>query len=211
MVPPKEPEPALAAPGVEGLLAGPKSPISGPRSSRRSRNRSFSHVHVELDLAPKPYDPTGVPVLEKLVGLLTERKIVEKGNLILLAAATLHALSARRFRRVDTWEISPGGGLPAPPPGTDSADSEPVGDLLEALQSGAWSAVGKANTFSAHLSDLAGAQVEVVVRRVHREGRHALTLDLRGTWTQTTVDELKGSLSNRLPVERWTVTKVQYA
>src|SRR5580693_1847460 len=109
MVPPKEPEPALAAPGVEGLLAGPKSPISGPRSSRRSRNRSFSHVHVEVDLAPKPYDPTGVPVLEKLVGLLTERKIVEKGNLILLAAATLHALSARRFRRVDTWEISPGG------------------------------------------------------------------------------------------------------
>jgi hypothetical protein len=211
MVPPKEAEPALAAPGVGELLATPHPAISGPRSNRRRRSRSYSHVHLELDLAPVPPDPAGVPPLEQLAGFLSEKKIVEKGTLIMLAAATLHALAARQFRRVDHWEVSPGGWLPPPPPGKDPEAAEPVGDLLTTLESGAWSSVGSARSFSARLSGLSGARVDVTVRRVHREHRHAVSIDLWGLWTKAEVQELEGSISTRLPVVRSEMTKYQYA
>jgi hypothetical protein len=210
MVPPREPEPALAAPGIGELLSTPKQTISGPRSNRRSRNRPYSHVHLEVDLAPKPPNPAGVPPLEQVAGFLNEKKIVERGTLIMMAAATLHALSARRFRRVDHWEISPGGWLPPPKPGTDPDASEPVGDLLAALESGAWSSGGSSRSFSARLSDLSGARVDVTVRRVHRERRHALTIDLWGSWTKESIQDLVGSISTRLPVIRSRMTKFQY-
>ncbi|MCI4325972.1 MAG: hypothetical protein L3K00_08910 [Thermoplasmata archaeon] len=154
-------------------------------------------------------DPTGVPVLERLAESLNANKIVEKGSLIVLAAGTLHALSARRFRRVDHWEISPGGWLPPPSPGKEPDGEEPVGHLVKALESDAAASVGSARSFSARLSDLAGARVDVIVRRVHR-GNHALSLDLWGSWTQAAVDDLTGSLSARLPVTRTTMTKFQY-
>jgi len=210
MVPPKEAEPALSAPGVGELLSTPKQSGSGPRANRRRRDRSYSHVHLELDLAPEPLDPAGVPPLEQLAGFLREKRIEEQGNLVLMAAATLHALAARRFRRVDHWEVSPGGWLPPPLPGTDPDASEPVGELLTTLESGAWASVGSARSFSARLSDLSGARVDVTVRRVHRARRHALMMDLWGRWTKATVQDLVGSVSNRLPVVRSTMTKFQY-
>jgi hypothetical protein len=210
MVPPKEAEPGLAAPGIGELLSTPKQSISGPRSNRRRRNRPYSHVHLEVDLASEPPNPVGVPPLERLAGFLNEKKIVERGTLILMAAATLHALAARRFRRVDHWEVSPGGWLPPPRPGEDPDASEPVGDLLATLESGAWSSVDSARSFSARLSDLSGARVDVTVRRVHRERRHALMIDLWGSWTKGAVQDLEGSLSKRLPVIRSRMTKFQY-
>ena len=201
MTPGKEPEPALAAPGIEDLGTPRLRPGSGPRSSRRARNRSYRHVHLELDLAPGTPDPAGIPLLERLAALLRERRIVEKGTLVLMAAATLHALASQRFRRVDHWEVTPGGWLPPPRAGT-SPYSEPVGDLLTALESGAWPSVGSARTFAARLSDLSGARVDVVVRRIHRERRHALMLDLWGAWTPAAVKDLTGAISSRLPVVR---------
>ncbi|MCI4370729.1 MAG: hypothetical protein L3J81_05305, partial [Thermoplasmata archaeon] len=208
----KEPEPALAAPGLTGPFSIEQpSPLSGPRANRRARNRSYSHVHLEVDLDPKPKDPEGVPVLERLAGAVSERKIVEKGTLLVLAAATLHALSSRQFRRVDHWEVTPGGWLPPPSKGTDAVGREPVGDLLAALEGGAWDAVAKARAFSARLSDLQGNHVDVTVRRVHREHRHAMSLDLWGSWTKAKLTELEGSVAERLPVVRSTMTKFQYA
>lgn len=211
MVRPKEPEPALAAPGIGGpnSIEGPGG--SGPRSARRSRNRSYSHVHLEIDLDPKPKDPAGEAPLERLAEWLNAKKIVEQGTLIVLAAATLHALSSRRFRRVDQWEVSPGGWLPPPRPGKVPEAEEPVGHLLEALESDGGASVGSARSFSATLSDLAGGKVDVVVRRVHGSLGHALTLDLRGNWTPAAVKDLTGALSERLPVIRTTMTKFQYA
>ena len=211
MVPPKESEPALAAPGIGGpnSIEGPG--VSGPRSARRSRNRSYSHVHLEVDLAPEPKDPTGVAPLERLAEWLSAKQIVEQGTLIALAAATLHALSARKFRRIDQWEVSPGGWLPPPRPGKDPDAEEPVGHLLKSLESAPESSVGSARTFSASLSDLSGGKVDVVVRRVHGGHGHALTLDLRGDWTPAAVKDLTGALSERLPVLRSTMTKFQYA
>ena len=64
---------------------------------------------------------------------------------------------------------------------------------------------------SCALSDLSGGRVDVTVRRVHREHRHALSLDLWGTWTKATVQELEESISSPLPVVRTTMTKFMYA
>ena len=211
MAPLKESEPALSAPGLGELLATPGQSIQGPRSNRRRRDRPYSHVHVEMDLAPEPADPAGVPPLERLAALLREKKVVEHGNMILMAASTLHAFAARGFRRVDHWEVTPGGWLPLPTSGTVGKVAEPVGQLLSTLESGAWATVGTARSFSARLSDLSGARVDVTVRRIHRERRHALTMDLWGRWTKAAVQDLVGSLSSRLPVRRSTMTKYKYA
>jgi hypothetical protein len=206
----KEPEPALAAPGIGGpnSIEGPG--VSGPRSARRSRNRSYSHVHLEVDLAPEPKAPTGAAPLERLSEWLSSKKIVEQGTLIVLAAATLHALSARGFRRVEQWEVSPGGWLPPPRPGRDPEAEEPVGHLLKALEAADGSSIAAADTFSAGLSDHGGGHVDVIVRRVHSGRGHAMTLDLRGDWSPAAVKDLTGALSERLPVLRSTMTKFQY-
>jgi len=211
MTRPKEPVPALSAPGIGTANSLLKPPTTGPRSSRRHRNRPYSHVHLEIDLAPTPPAPGGDPLLERLAGFLKERQITEKGTLILLAGAALHALASRRFRRVDHWEVSPGGWLPPPRAGTDPESDEPVGHLLEALESDASAPVGSARSFSASLSDLSGGQVDLVVRRIHSERRHALSMDLRGSWTKETIEDLEGAVAQRLPVIHSTMTKFQYA
>jgi hypothetical protein len=211
MVPRREPEAALAAPGVENLLSTPPPSLSRSRSIRAHPNIPYSHVQLEFALASEPPVTAGAPLLERLARLVGERKIVERGGLIVLAGGALHALAARGFRRVDHWELSPGGWLPPPRPGTDPEVEEPVGHLLKALENGAWSSVGSARAFSARLSDFSGARADVVVRRVHRERRPALTIDLWGSWKKAAVRDVEGSIGERLPVVRSTMTKFRYA
>jgi hypothetical protein len=210
MTPPKEPEPALAAPGVGELLATPQPSISGPRVGRRARNRSYSHVRLEVELEVGAAIPAGDPLLERLLTFLAERKAVEQGTLIMLTAATLHALSAQRFRRVDHWESSPGGWLPPPGPEKSPDGEEPVGHLLATLERGAWTSVRSARSFSARLSDLSGARVDVTVRRLRGARGYSLTLNLWGSWTSATVRDLEGALASRLPVVHSTMTKFRY-
>jgi hypothetical protein len=209
MAPDKETEPALAAPGIGELLATPQPSLIGPRSLRRRRGRVFNHVQFEFDLAPTPTNSAGVPLLERLAQRLKERRIVEHGTLVQLAAATLHALSSQGFRRVDHWEIVPGGWLPLPAQLKDPGAQEPVGDLLELLESGAWSSIASARSFSARMSDFSGGRADVIVRRVHRL-RHALTLKLWRTMTKDQVEDLKEAIDKRLPVSRATMTRFGY-
>jgi hypothetical protein len=209
MAPEKETEPALAAPGLGELLATPQQSLTGPRSIRRRRGRVFNHVQLEFDLAPKPTNLAGAPLLERLAQRLKERRIVEKANLVQLAAATLHALSSQGFRRVDHWEIDPGGWLPLPAQLKHRDAEEPVGDLLNLLESGTWSSIALARSFSARMSDFSGGRADVVVRRVHRL-RHALTLKVWRTMTKGQVEDLKGAIDGRLPVARSTITRFGY-
>jgi hypothetical protein len=211
MTPPREPEPPLAAPGLEGPISIVQQPISGPRSNRRTRNRPYSHAHLEIDLAAVPNPTKGTPLLERLETLLSEKEIVETADLLRLTAETLHAFAASRFRWIDHWEVHPGGWLPLPERSTLREPEEPVGELLKAIESGRWAPVAEARTFSVRLSDRRGNRADVVVRRVHRQRRHALSIDLWGSWTKATVDAVTGSLSSRLPVSRSTLTKFQYA
>jgi hypothetical protein len=209
MVPEKDTEPALAAPGIGELLATPQQSLTGPRTLRRRRARVFNHVQIEFDLAPKPTNTAGAPLLERLALRLKERRIVEKGSLVQLSAATLHALSSEGFRRVDHWEIEPGGWLPLPTQPEDPGAEEPVGDLIKLLESGTWSSIASARSFSARMSDFSGGRADVIVRRVHRF-RHALTLKVWRTMTKGQVEDLKGAIDGRLPVSRSTLTRFGY-
>ncbi|MCI4323989.1 MAG: hypothetical protein L3K03_08270 [Thermoplasmata archaeon] len=203
---------ALAAPGLIGPVSIIKQPTDGPRSNRRARSRPFSHVHLEVDLLSGGESDAEPSRLERWRQLLSQKDVVESSDLVLLTVGTLHALSACRFRRVDHWEIVPGGWLP--PPTTHEPGrgvGEPVGLLLAALQTESGSSVSRARSFSVRLSDRGGNHVDVIIRHIHRERRHALSLDLWGLWTKATVGDLKGALSERLPVRETTQTKHQYA
>lgn len=211
MSPAKAPPVALVAPGLgsDNPLLGPTA--TGPRSARRARGRPLHHVHLEVDLAPTPPDPHGVGVLERLEEALKERQIVEPGTLLLLTGATLHALSAQGFRRVDHWEVVPGGWLPPPPVRARPGLAETVGHLLDGLQEDPASPIRKARSFRARISNLTGDRVDLTLRWVHRERRHALSLDLWGRWTPGEIDDLEGALAERLPIRRSTTTRFQYA
>jgi hypothetical protein len=209
MTPEKDSEPALAAPGIGELLATPKQLLTGPRSLRRRGARVFNHVQFEFDLASKPTYTAGVPLLERLARHLKERRIVERGTLVQLTAATLHALTSQGFRRVDHWEIEPGGWLPLPAPLKDPGAEEPVADLLELLESSTGSSIASARSFSARMSDFSGGRAEVIVRRVHRF-RHALTLKVWRTMTKGQVQDLRDAIDGRLPVSRSTMTRFGY-
>ncbi len=186
-------------------------PVSGPRSSRRALNRPYRHAHLGIDLSPDVVVKADAPLLLRLERALSEKKIVEAADLVRLAGGTLHALAARRFRQVDHWEVSPGGWLPLPTGKPRRGVAEPVGDLMAAVESNAGPSLAQARAFSARLSDEQGHRVDLVLRRVHRQRRHALSLDLHGVWTRETIRDLIGSLSERIPVARSTLTKFQYA
>jgi hypothetical protein len=210
VTPTRETEPALAAPGLERLLSTPATLLPGSRLKRRQRSRPYRHVHLEVDLAASMPDATAIPAMERLAALVKEQKVVERGTLLALSVATLHAMSARGFRRVDHWEIDPGGWI-APPRARGGSDTlEPVGELLDALESGIGSSIGLARSFSARLSDTAGNRADVTVRRVHRARRHSLMVDLWGTWTKPMVRDLEASLAQRLPVVRTSTTRFEY-
>jgi len=202
----------LSAPGLIGPRSILNPPWSGPRSNRRARNRSFSHAHLEVDLTASVPEPTDLPFWKRLEAVLAERKIVENPDLVWLTARTLHALATRQFRRVDHWEVAPGGWLP--PPELTSVrphDAEPVGQLLAALESDRGPALARARSFSLRVSDLHRNHADITVRRVHRQRRHALSVDLWGSWSQESISALVGALAERLPIARATMTKYQYA
>ncbi|MGA8276091.1 MAG: hypothetical protein WB789_02665 [Thermoplasmata archaeon] len=204
-------EPALAAPGLIGPISILNQPISGPRSNRRRKNRPFSHVHLELDLARTAGVPANAPAPGGLEEFLRGGKVVESADLLRLTGSTLHALSARGLRRVDHWEVSPGGWLPPPEVSTRPGKDETVGHLLKAIESKDGPSMAQARSFSVRLSGPGGKHVDAVVRRTHRGGRHSISLDLHGTWTREEVEGLKGAMADRLPVEHTEMTKFQYA
>jgi hypothetical protein len=201
----------LSAPDVIGPISIVNQPVSGPRSARRQKNRPYAHVHLEVQLKSDQIDPSKVRALQRLENLLGMRKIVEAAGLLRLAGGTLHALSARGFRRVDHWEVSPGGWLPVPPRTPRPGKEETVGHLVKILEGENANAVARARAFSVRLSDFHGNHADVAVLRVHRQHHPAISLDLHGYWTRADLEDLKGALSDRLPVLHTTVTKFQYA
>ena len=212
MTPPGPSQIPLSAPGLIGPNSILNPPWSGPRAARRARDRPFSHAHLEVDLKLGPGRSADLPLGQRLESFLAARKIVENADLVWLTARTLHAMASRRFRRVDHWEVTPGGWLPPPEFKSARADKpEAVGQLLGALESPLGPSVAKARSFSVRLSDLQGNRVDIVVRRVHRQRRHTLSIDLWGSWTQETITALTGALAERLPVARTTLTSHQFA
>lgn len=122
-------------------------------------------------------------------------------GLLRLSAEVLHALASQGFGRVDHWEVQPGGWLPLPEPAHERLE-EPVGHLLNALRSEAWKRVGGARSFAARLSGPVGMRADVTVRGVHRERRHAITVDLLGSFSERDLRGVERVLNDELSIAR---------
>lgn len=190
-------------------LTGPTSIVLWPTALAPSRGRrsprSFAHVHLEVDLEPEVIREPGLPVFRQLEALIREREVVEIGDLLRLSAEVLHALASQGFSRVDHWETRPGGWLPLPE-ASHPQIIEPVGHMLRALKHDRWKRLAGARSFAVRLSGTGPNRADLVVRRVHRERLHTVSLDLRGKWSQTSVRDLVGAIRRRLPVLRSEVT-----
>lgn len=196
--------PPISAPD----LTGPASFLDWPTSMTpvRGHRRAppFSHVRLEIDLQPEIVRDPGLKVFERLEALLKEREVVEIGDLLRLTARALHAFSSLGFSRVDHWEVEPGGWLPLPE-ASHARSQEPLGHLLKALEDEHWKGLAARRSFSVRLSGRGAMRADLNVRRVHRERRHSLTVDLHGRFTKSDVHGVIGALAQRLPVLHATV------
>ncbi|MGP8077304.1 MAG: hypothetical protein ACLQD8_02305 [Thermoplasmata archaeon] len=177
-----------------------------PPRTRHPRQPTYTHVRVEIDLGHEIIAPTRLPFLAEIRALLKERNVEEEGSLLDLAAALLHALQACGFSRVDHWEIDPGGWLPLPEevhPGL----IEPVGHLLKALASERWRELATAYAISFRLSGEGDHRADVVLRRLHREREHSLSLDLFGRMQSFDVHRTVNAVRENLTVLRAQVTE----
>ncbi len=210
MTPPPPPGSSpISAPDLTGPTSFLDWPILAVGSARRRRARPFGHVRLEIDLRHEQFREPDIPVLRQFEALLRERAVVEQGDLLRLSAGALHAFSERGFSRVDHWEIVPGGWLPLPEP-THTSLAEPVSHLLRALKSAQWNRLAEARQFSVRLSGHPKIRADLVVRRVHRERGHSLTVDLRGWIVERELDGLVRGIRERLPVLRSAVTEFAY-
>jgi hypothetical protein len=184
-------------------------PISATDGRKTRKTRPFGHIRLELDLRHERLSEPAVPVLRQFERLLRERSVVEPTDLLRLGAASLHAFSERGFSRVDHWEIEPGGWLALPEP-THKSLAEPVSHLVRALQSEEWRRLALAREFSVRLSGHPKIRADLVVRRVHRERGHSVSVDLRGWIAYRELEGLARALRERLPVLRSAVTEFAY-
>jgi len=205
MSPPAWPS-AVSAPDLTGPVSILQWPTRATGAGRRRRPRPYSHVHLEVDLAPEVVREPGLPVFRQVEALLREREVVEVGDLLRLTAGVLHAFSAVGFRNVDHWEVEPGGWLPLPEASHRKIE-EPVGHFLRALASEDWKGLSARRAFAVRVSGLKNLRADFVARRIHRERRHSLSIDLWGTISPTFVKTLVGALHGRLQLLRATVTE----
>jgi hypothetical protein len=210
MAPGRLPPYGLSAPDLTGPTSIVLWPTAATPSRGRPRPRAFAHVHLEVDLEPEVVREPGLPVFRQLEALIREREVVEIGDLLRLTAEALHALSSRGFSRVDHWETQPGGWLPLPEPSHPQI-IEPVGHMLRALKNDRWKGLAGARSFAVRLSGAGPNRADVVVRRIHRERTHSISLDLYGRWSTTAVRDLVGALRRRLPVLHSEVTAFRAA
>jgi len=202
--------PGLSAPDLTGPTSIVEWPISRFPVRGRRRPRPYHHVHLEIDLRHEVVRDATLPIFRQMEALIRERQVIEIGDLLRLVGEALHALASVGFSRVDHWEVEPGGWLPLPEP-THRGLVEPVGHLLRALRDDRWQHLTDARSFAVRLSGRATFRADLVVRRVHRERSHSVTVDLWGKVKHSDVHNVAAALRIRLPVLRSQVTEFSYA
>ncbi len=197
--------PPLSAPDLTGPVSFLTWPLVGAGRGTRPSHRSMEHVHVEVDLVPGTERTTRIPGLRAIEEALREAEVIEEGDLLTLVAGVLEACSAAGWRRVEHWEVRPGGWLPLRHvPGGPQV--EPVRQFLDALRMSEWKAMAGARELAARVADPHGNRLEFAVRRTHRERQHALSIDLYGTILRDSVHDLTAQLHRHLPVLHAEVT-----
>ena len=209
MAPPRPPPPAVSAPGLVGPTSILNWPLGQGGPSRRRPARPYTHVRLEIDLRSGVVQPSDRSGIRRVEALLRERPVVEATDLRPTVAQLLHGLARSGFSRVDRWTLEPGGDQ-AVPGATDDPSQAPIGAVRKALDGAAGQPVRAARRLRLELEGSGGNRAEVVVRRLHRERRHTLSLDLRGRWAQSAVKDVVAALRERLPVARSEVTAVSY-
>ncbi|MFY9717414.1 MAG: hypothetical protein WAK40_05715 [Thermoplasmata archaeon] len=177
-----------------------------PPRTRHQQERGFRHVRIEIDLGHEVIAPHRFQFVTEIRSLLKERRFEEEESLLDLAAAMLHSLQACGYSHVDHWEVDPGGWLPLPEalhPGL----TEPVGHLLKALESDRWQDLASARAFLVRLSGDGDRRVDAVLRRLHREREHSLSLELWGPMQTYDVHRVVNALREQLMVLRAQVTE----
>lgn len=208
MTPPAFPPAGASAPDLTGPVSFLNWPVAGPRAVRRHRQRPYTHVHLEIDLRPESLGAERSAIVRRIETALKEREVEEASDLLKLTGAVLHGFSAVGFLRVFHWESEPGGWLPLPT--GRSGPETPLGQFLRALDSPAWKEVASARSISLRLGAQGNLHADVVIRRLHRERRHSISLDLRGLFRASTVHDVVGSLHERIPLRKAKVTTVAY-
>ncbi|HXW66556.1 MAG TPA: hypothetical protein VEL82_01550 [Thermoplasmata archaeon] len=207
-------DPSAPWPASAPDLVGPVSILNWPAAAagrgRLRRARALSHVALEIDLRHERLEEPSIPVLRQLEALLREREVVEHGDLLRITAGALHAFSSIGFHHVDHWEMTPGGWLPLPE-ATHASLVEPVGHLLRALASDAWRPHASAREFAVRLSGPPRMRADLIVRRVHRERGHSMSIDLRGRIAPGEVLGIVRAIRERVPVLRSSVVRYAYA
>jgi len=182
-------------------------PKTRRKVSVRHPAKRFSSARIEFDLRHELLTGTRIPLVWQIEALLREREVEEHESLVRLAAGALHALSRLGYRRGDHWEVEPGGWLPLPER-THPGLVEPVGHLIRALASERWSALSKARRFSVRLSAADGRRADAILRRIHREQDHTLTLELWGKVTPHEIRRTVNAVRRGLSVVRARVSHV---
>jgi hypothetical protein len=183
----------------------PGRPIGTAQADRSVR---FRHVQLELDVEHERYRPEPVSLLAPLTSLLREREVEDAEDLLTMTAQVLRALAGAGFGRVDHWEVRPGGWLPLPE-ATHGRLAEPVSHLMKALSSAEWAPVGSAHTFAVRLSGPDPIRLDLVVRRLHRERAHAVSLDVWGPVPRRFVEDMVVRVHDRLPLLRAVVVSAE--
>ncbi len=209
MSPPAPTGPGLSAPDLIGPTSIVDWPVVRTPGQHRRKARPFRHVHLEVDLEPDVVRETGLPIFRQMEALIRERQVVEIGDLLRLVGEALHALASQGFSRVDHWEVDPGGWLPLPEP-IHPGIIEPVGHMVRALRDDRWKHLAGARSFAVRLSGKRPFRADLVVRRIHRERTHSVTLDFWGTVKPGDVKDVVAALRTRLPVLRSQVTEYSY-
>ncbi|MCI4342862.1 MAG: hypothetical protein L3J92_01920 [Thermoplasmata archaeon] len=179
-----------------------------PGFTRGRKTDRYRRVGLELDVEHERYRPEPVALLAPLTSLLHEREVEDAEDLLTMTAQVFRAVAAVGFRQVDHWEARPGGWLPLPE-AAHTRLAEPVAHLVRALSDPAWASVGQARRFAARLSGPDRVRLDIVVRRVHRERVHAVSLDLGGRITRGSVEDLVARIHQQLPLLRATVAAVE--
>ncbi len=210
MVPPGSLDEPISAPDLTGPVSIVDWPTSMAAAGPRRRTRPFSHVALDIDLRHERLEEPSFALLRQFERLLREREVVEPADLLRLAAGALHGLAARRFTHVDHWEMVPGGWLPLPEP-THRTLAEPVGHLVRALASEQWRSFATAREFRVRVSGHPSIRADLVVRRVHRERGHSLSIDLFGIIEPRDLAGLVRAIRERIPILRASVRAFTYA
>lgn len=201
------PSSAVSAPDLVGPVSILNWPVASGTGRRRRHPGPARHVHLEVDLVPGTELSSNLPILRQIEDAFREAEVHEMGGLITLAGGALHAFSAVGYPHVDHWEIRPGGWLPLHhlPRGPQAVQA---GALLQAMRLKEWESAQDGKEFAARLSGIDGRRLEFQLRRVHRERRHSLSVDLFGSITPRNVQEVVGALARHLPVLHSGVTAV---